>query len=101
VVYKFKLIFPYILTEKRVQRIIIVPVGKEVKGGYRKLHNKELYNMYFSPGIIWVINSRWGGHVTCVGWMKNVYKILGGKPKWNTWFLTHFLILFKYFWDLL
>jgi hypothetical protein len=38
----------------------------EVTGGWRKLHNEELYNLYSSPGISRIIKSRrleWGGHV--------------------------------------
>jgi hypothetical protein len=35
-------------------------------GGWRKLHNEELHNLYGSPSIIRIIKSRrmrWGGHV--------------------------------------
>jgi hypothetical protein len=37
-----------------------------VTGGWRKLHNEELHNLYSSPGIIRMIKSRrirWAGHV--------------------------------------
>jgi hypothetical protein len=48
-----------------------------VKGGWRKLHDVELYDLRYSPDIILVINSRmrW---VECVVHMgkRNVYKIL-------------------------
>jgi hypothetical protein len=33
---------------------------------WRRLHNEELYDLYFSRNIIWVIKSRrmrWEGHV--------------------------------------
>jgi hypothetical protein len=30
----------------------------EVTGGWRKLHNEELHNLYSSPGIIRMIRSR-------------------------------------------
>jgi hypothetical protein len=36
-----------------------------VMGGWRKLHNEELHNMYSSPSIIRIIRSRrmrWAGH---------------------------------------
>jgi len=34
------------------------PKGDEVAGEYRRLYNKELYDLYSSPNIIWVIKSR-------------------------------------------
>jgi hypothetical protein len=39
---------------------------EEVTGGWRKLHNEELHNLYSSPDIIRLIKSRimrWAGHV--------------------------------------
>jgi hypothetical protein len=44
--------------------------GDEVIRGWRKLHNEELHNLYFSPNIIRVIKSRrirWAGHVGRMG----------------------------------
>jgi hypothetical protein len=38
----------------------------EVTGGWRKLHNEELHNLYSSPNIIKMIKSRrmrWAGNV--------------------------------------
>jgi hypothetical protein len=38
----------------------------QVKGEWRKVHNEELNELYSSPSIVWVINSRrmrWAGHV--------------------------------------
>jgi hypothetical protein len=38
----------------------------EVTGGWRKLHNVELHDLYPSPSIITIIKSRrvrWTGHV--------------------------------------
>jgi hypothetical protein len=52
---------------------------EEMTGTLKKLHNEELYNLYSSPIIIRMINSRRMGyleHVAHVGEMKNVYKIL-------------------------
>jgi hypothetical protein len=42
----------------------------EVMGGWRKLHNEELHNLYSSPSIIRVMKSRrrrWAGHVVRMG----------------------------------
>jgi hypothetical protein len=42
----------------------------EVTGGWRKLHNEELHNLYTSPSIIRIIKSRrigWAGHVARMG----------------------------------
>jgi hypothetical protein len=33
-------------------RIIFGPKGEEVAGGWRKLHNEELHNLYTSLNII-------------------------------------------------
>jgi hypothetical protein len=58
------------------------PKREEVAGGWRRLHNEELRNLYASPDVIRVIESRtmrWARHVTCIGEMRNVYKILVGK----------------------
>jgi hypothetical protein len=41
--------------EKRVLRRIFEPKGDEVTGGWRKLHNDELHNLYSSPSIIKII----------------------------------------------
>jgi hypothetical protein len=49
----------------RVLRRICGPKRDEVTGEWRKLHNKELNDLYFSPTIVRVIKSRrmrWAGH---------------------------------------
>jgi hypothetical protein len=38
--------------ENRVLRRIFGPKRDEVLGGWRKLHNEELHNLYSSPNII-------------------------------------------------
>jgi hypothetical protein len=53
--------------ENRVLRIIFGPKRDEVTGGWRKLHNEELHNLYSLPNIIRMIKSRrmrWARHVT-------------------------------------
>jgi hypothetical protein len=52
--------------ENRVLRRIFGPKRDEVAGGWRKLHNEELHNLYSSPSIIRMIKSRrmmWARHV--------------------------------------
>jgi hypothetical protein len=51
--------------ENRVLRRIFGAKRDEVTGGWRKLHNEELHNLYSSPSIIRIIKSRrmrWVGH---------------------------------------
>jgi len=69
---------------------------KEVTGGCRRLQIWKLYELYASPNIIRVINSRriwWAWHVARVGEMRCGYIILVGKAKetrslgrpWRRW----------------
>jgi hypothetical protein len=44
--------------ENRVLRRIFGPKRDEMTGGWRKLHNEGLHNLYSSPSIIRVIKSR-------------------------------------------
>jgi hypothetical protein len=44
--------------ENRVLRRIFGTKRYEVTGGWRKLHNEELHNLYSSPGIIRMIKLR-------------------------------------------
>jgi hypothetical protein len=44
--------------ENRVLRRIFGPKRDEVMGGWRKLHNEELDNLYSSPSRIRMIKSR-------------------------------------------
>jgi hypothetical protein len=69
--------------ENRVLRGIFGPKRDEVIGGWRKLHNEELHNLYSSPSIIRMIKSRrmrWARHVARMGEKQNVHSILMGKP---------------------
>jgi hypothetical protein len=56
----------------------------EVTEEWRRLHNKELYALYFSPNIVRVIKSRrlrWAGHVARMGERSGAYRALVGKPE--------------------
>jgi hypothetical protein len=56
--------------ENKVLRRIFGPKKHEVTGGWRKLHNKKLHDLYSSPSIIIIIKSRrmrWAGHVARMG----------------------------------
>jgi hypothetical protein len=44
--------------ENRVLRGIFGPKRDEVIGGWRKLHDEELHNLYCSPSIIRISKSR-------------------------------------------
>jgi hypothetical protein len=44
--------------ENRVLRRVFGPKRDEVTGEWRKLHNEELNNLYSSPSIAGIINSR-------------------------------------------
>jgi hypothetical protein len=70
--------------ENRVLRRIFGSKRDQVMGGWRKLHNEELHNLYSSTSIIRIIKSRrmrWAGHVARMGEKRNVYKLLVGKPE--------------------
>jgi hypothetical protein len=67
--------------ENRVLRRIFGPKRDEVIGGWRKLDNEELHNLYCSPSIIRIIKSRMGGACSMSGMKRNAYRILVGKPE--------------------
>jgi hypothetical protein len=63
--------------ENRVLSRIFVPRRDEVTGEWRKLHNKELHDLYSSPSIIRIIKARrmrWAGHVARMGEKMNAYR---------------------------
>jgi hypothetical protein len=56
--------------ENKVLRRIFGPKRDEVTGGWRKLHNEELRDLYSSPSIVRIIQSsrmRWAGYVARMG----------------------------------
>jgi hypothetical protein len=52
---------------------------EEVVGGWRRLHNEELHNLYASRNIIRIIKSRWmrwEGFIARMEGTRNAHKIL-------------------------
>jgi hypothetical protein len=65
--------------ENRVLRRIFGLKRDEETGGWRKLHNEKLHNLYSSPSIIRINKSRrmrWAEHVARMGEKRNAYRIL-------------------------
>jgi hypothetical protein len=59
-------------------------VLRRIFGGWRKLHNEKLHNLYSSPSIIRKIKSRrmgWAQHVEGIGKQRNTYRIQVGNPE--------------------
>jgi hypothetical protein len=70
--------------ENRVLRRIFGPKRDEIMGEWRKLHNKELRDLYSLPSIIRIIKSTkmsWEGHVARVGEKRNAYRLPVRKPE--------------------
>jgi hypothetical protein len=68
--------------ENRVLRRIFGLKRDEVTGEKRKIHSEELNNLYISPNIVRMIQSRrmkWAGHVARMGESRVLYRILVGK----------------------
>jgi hypothetical protein len=62
------------------------PEREEGTRGWRKLHNAEVRNLYFSPNSIRIIKSRWISlvmHVVCMRELGNAYKIVFEKREGN------------------
>ena len=71
--------------ENRVLRRILRPKRNEVTGEYRKLHNVELNDLYYSPNIVRAIKSRmrWSRHVALMGKGGGAYRVLVGRSEGN------------------
>jgi hypothetical protein len=73
------------VSENRALRRIFGSKRDEVTGGWRKLHNEELDNLYHSQiYIIRMMKSkrmRSAEHVEQMGETRNAYRILTGKPE--------------------
>jgi hypothetical protein len=67
-----------------VLRKIFARKREEATGGWRKLHNEELQDLYYSPSIIRIIKSRrlkWARHVARMEEKRNAYRLLVGTPE--------------------
>jgi hypothetical protein len=60
------------VSENRVLRRIFGRKREEVAGGWRRLHNEELHNLYASPNVIRVIKLR------RMRWMEQITRMGGG-----------------------
>jgi hypothetical protein len=72
--------------ENSVLRRVFGPKRDEVTEEWRKLHDEELNNLYCSPNIVRVIESRimkWVGHVARMREGRGVYKVLVEKAEGN------------------
>jgi hypothetical protein len=70
--------------ENRVLRRIFGSRRDEVTGEWRRLHNGKLNDLYSSPNIFRVIESRrmrWAGHVGRMGERRGVYRVSVGRPE--------------------
>jgi hypothetical protein len=64
--------------ENKVLRRIFGPKKDEVTGGWRKLHTKELRDLYSSSSVIRIIKSRrmrWAGRVARMREKRNAYRL--------------------------
>jgi hypothetical protein len=70
--------------QNRVLRRIFGPKRDEVTGGWRKLHNEELRDLYSSPSIIRIMKARRmrrAGHIARMGEKRNAYRLLVRMPE--------------------
>jgi len=70
--------------DNRVPRKTSGPKRDHVRGESRRLHNVEPNDLYSSPNIFRVIQSRrmrWVGHVARMGEGRGVYMVLVRKPE--------------------
>jgi hypothetical protein len=70
--------------ENRVLRRIFGPKRDEVTGGWRKLHNEELRDLYCSQSIIRIIKSRqmrWEGRVARIEEKRIAHRLLVRKTE--------------------
>jgi hypothetical protein len=67
-----------------VLRRIFGPKRDEVIGGWRKLHNEELHNLYSFANTIRMMKPkrmRWTWRLVCMGEKRNAGRVLVGEPE--------------------
>jgi hypothetical protein len=72
------------VSENRVLRRIFRPKREELARGWRRLHNEELHNLYFSRNAIKMLKSRstrLPGHVARVVKMRNAHGTVIANPE--------------------
>jgi hypothetical protein len=67
------------------------PERDKITGGWRKLHNEELHNLYSTPDFL---RMRWAERATQMGEIRNAYRILVEELKGTNCFGR-----LKYRWD--
>jgi hypothetical protein len=70
--------------ENRMLRRIFGLKMDKVMGEWRKLHNEELRDLYYSSSIIRMIKStrmRWTGNIARMEEKGKAYRLLVGKPE--------------------
>jgi hypothetical protein len=84
------------VSETRMLKKIPGPKRHEVTGEWRRLLNKELYDLQSSPNIIRVIKSRrmrWTGQVACMEERTGAYRFLVGQPEGRDYLEDLFMYL--------
>jgi hypothetical protein len=74
--------------ESRLLRRLFGPKRDGMTGGWRKVHNEELHDVYSSPSIIKIIKSRrmrWAGHVARIWETRNAFRGRETTRKTKTW----------------
>jgi hypothetical protein len=67
--------------ENRVLRGTFGLKRDEMMGGWRKLHNEELHNMYSPPSIIKTIKSSRTGYIARMEEKRHAYRLLWKSKK--------------------
>jgi hypothetical protein len=73
----------FIARKVNISNIGVCNMHVELHGmkGFKMMHNEELHSLYSSPEAHEIKEDEMGGACRAHGEMRNVYKILVGKPK--------------------